>query len=309
MSTVTIFENIQNNIILQLKQAENRIRICVAWLTDDDILKVLVEQARKGIYVEILILNDEYNRAKSKYFNQLVSLDSKVYLVDNNFDNGIMHHKFCLIDYFVLITGSYNWSNNAKRNNENIIIVDRNDDDDSTEDEYNMFFSYENEFDNLLVKYGIEEEVDEDTLWDSVIEYNENQKKLFSDASEYFSSSMAFLKEDKIDDALTAVNTAISMYPFYQFYAIRQLIYFKQNRLIECCNDFYLYMDDVGVDDEEVSNFKNIYKTFISNINNSFESYKHLYEINNLTQKKLGNFARLNIEPHFFKYDDLKPPF
>ncbi|NLL27457.1 MAG: phosphatidylserine synthase, partial [Bacteroidales bacterium] len=36
---------------------------------------------------------------------------------------GTMHHKFCVIDNQVVITGSYNWSNNAEfKNDENVTV-------------------------------------------------------------------------------------------------------------------------------------------------------------------------------------------
>lgn len=35
-----------------------------------------------------------------------------------------MHHKFCVIDNEVVITGSYNWTASAdKRNNENLLVI------------------------------------------------------------------------------------------------------------------------------------------------------------------------------------------
>jgi phosphatidylserine/phosphatidylglycerophosphate/cardiolipin synthase-like enzyme len=39
-----------------------------------------------------------------------------------------MHHKFCIIDGYVVITGSYNWSYNAENNDENILICSGNTD-------------------------------------------------------------------------------------------------------------------------------------------------------------------------------------
>lgn len=35
-----------------------------------------------------------------------------------------MHHKFCVIDKSIVITGSYNWTNQAKKNHENIMITE-----------------------------------------------------------------------------------------------------------------------------------------------------------------------------------------
>ena len=53
-------------------------------------------------------------------------------------ENGFMHHKFCIIDDEVLITGSYNWTYNAEnRNIENIVISDVS----SVVEEYKREFS------------------------------------------------------------------------------------------------------------------------------------------------------------------------
>lgn len=310
MSTITVFEKIQKNIILQLKQAENRIRICVAWLTDDDIFEVLIEQATKGIYIEVIVLNDEYNRAKSNYHNRLVSLNSKVYLVDNNPNNGMLHHKFCLIDYFILISGSYNWTNNAKRNNENIIIVDRNNDEDSTVDEYNMFFKYDQEFDKILVQYGIEEEIDEDTGWDLALEYTNNQSNLFKEASDYYDLAINYIKNEDYNNALQSINESISISPIGDFYSLRHKIHRKKNMVIECCDDLFLYMKEVSLDDtNQIQKLKIIYSNFIDFVINVSNNYKYINEINNKTRVNLGSFAYLDIEPHFFTYEELEPPF
>lgn len=306
MSTTTVFEKIQSNIILQLKQAENRIRICVAWLTDDDIFEVLIEQAKKGIYVEIIMLNDEYNRAKSKHINQLKSLNSDVYLVDNNHKNGMLHHKFCLIDYFTLITGSYNWTNNARRNNENIIIVDTNNEEDSTEDEYSMFLNYNDEFDKILVEYGLKKDIDEDTIWGSVIAYTNIQDNKFKEAREFYQIAVDYYKNEKFTDALEFINESILISPDANFYLLRHLIHRKKNMVIECCDDMFLYLKEVRSDNlNELEDTKKIYQKFIEFITSGYINYKYLSEINDKTKINLGSFARLDIEPHFFTYEEL----
>ncbi|TAE00475.1 MAG: hypothetical protein EAZ97_05805 [Bacteroidetes bacterium] len=33
-----------------------------------------------------------------------------------------MHNKFCVIDSDIVLTGSYNWTNQAQRNDENITV-------------------------------------------------------------------------------------------------------------------------------------------------------------------------------------------
>jgi tetratricopeptide (TPR) repeat protein len=307
MSTITVFDKIQKNIILQLRQAENRIRICVAWLTDDEILEVLIQQAGKGIYIEIILLNDEYNLAKSNHFNKLKELNSEVYFVNSNSENGKLHHKFCLIDYFVLITGSYNWTNNAKRNNENIIIVDRNNEEDSTEDEYNLFFKYDKEFDEILVEYGIEQAVDEDTMWENALEYSNQQKKTFNEAGDYFDLAMDYLKSNDYDNGLEAINEAIKINPYFKFYSVRHVIYRKQKKIYDCCDDLFLYMKDIYSDDfNEIKKFKALYNDFIDYIRYAENNYKFITRINEKTRNNLGSFAYLDLEPHFFTFDELE---
>ena len=34
-----------------------------------------------------------------------------------------MHHKFCVIDHDVVITGSYNWGYKAENKSENIVVT------------------------------------------------------------------------------------------------------------------------------------------------------------------------------------------
>lgn len=308
MSTVTVFDRIQQNIILQLKQAENRIRICVAWFTDEEILKIVLEQAKKGIYIEIVVLNDEFNRAKSNYFNQLKAINSKVYLVDSNKFNGMLHHKFCLVDYSILITGSYNWTNNAKKNNENIVLV--NYDSESSEDEYNMIHKYDREFDKILVQYGIEEEINEETGWDLALNYTNNQTIKFKEANEYYDLAVDYLKNGNYEDALESINLSISISPIGAFYSLRHIIHRNKNTVIECCNDLFLYMNEVRSDELiELKNLKIIYNNFIIFIINVNNNYKYITEINNKTRINLGSFARLEIEPHFFTFEELELPF
>ncbi len=57
--------------------------------------------------------------------------------------SGLMHNKFVIIDRKIVITGSYNWSNNATfRNDENIVVLD---------DVGEIYMDYFNElWDNML---------------------------------------------------------------------------------------------------------------------------------------------------------------
>ncbi|WP_336686508.1 phospholipase D-like domain-containing protein [Chryseobacterium bernardetii] len=113
------FEEIQRQIIEQIRLAKFTIWVAVAWFTDKDLMRELYEQKQKGINVRLVILDDEIN-AKSgfqyeKYFETKRVHKTGIY-------QNIMHHKFCIIDLKTIVHGSYNWTTKAKWNRETISI-------------------------------------------------------------------------------------------------------------------------------------------------------------------------------------------
>lgn len=124
MQTTAYFSNIAEHISLKLNKAEQSIYIAVAWLTNPDLFQILIEKARDDIIVQILVSNDEINQNSRIDFSQIKIGKSSAFLVGNGKDD-LMHNKFCIIDHYVVITGSYNWSKRAESNNhENIIITE-----------------------------------------------------------------------------------------------------------------------------------------------------------------------------------------
>lgn len=121
METETYFDNIQSEIISKLHEANETIRVAVAWFTDKEIIAELKEIAIRGINVEIIISDNEINRNVD--FTSLTERGINILYYPLK-GYGSMHHKFCVIDQKLVITGSYNWTVNAKSNNgENIHIV------------------------------------------------------------------------------------------------------------------------------------------------------------------------------------------
>jgi hypothetical protein len=121
MQTETHFEDIQSRIIEKLHTAENNIRVAVAWFTDKEIIEQLEEISLRGVKVEIIISDNDINRNVD--FSPLENNGIKIHYFPVK-GYGTMHHKFCVIDNKLVITGSYNWTVNAKSNNgENIHIV------------------------------------------------------------------------------------------------------------------------------------------------------------------------------------------
>lgn len=117
------FDNIQLNIIGYLQRATSTIRIAVSWFTDFEIYDILVNLARKGIRIEIILLDDKINENIKNKFSKLSSVIIHTYWYQEQ-EDGLMHNKFCVIDNNIVITGSYNWTRNAaNKNKENITVI------------------------------------------------------------------------------------------------------------------------------------------------------------------------------------------
>lgn len=122
MQTEAVFENIAERIQHEISKAQKSVFIAVAWFTNKKLFNELVNKARNGCTVSLIISNDNINLNSSIDFDQLDIGKSKVYKIGNG-DTELMHNKFCIIDFSTVITGSYNWSYKAESNFENVIIT------------------------------------------------------------------------------------------------------------------------------------------------------------------------------------------
>lgn len=119
------FSNIHQVIIDHLGQAQSEIVAAIAWFTDRDIFEVLCKKARSGVKVSVALIGDEINQGRGGLnFPRLRDHGGQVtFLPMGSRDAPTMHHKFCVIDRVIVITGSYNWSHKARSNDENITVV------------------------------------------------------------------------------------------------------------------------------------------------------------------------------------------
>jgi len=107
-------------IIQELDKAKDTIDIAIYYFTDRDLANEVIGAYDRGVSVRIYLDKDqkEAKYSKSRY---LVKHGVPVRYSSNPY---IMHHKFCVIDNEVVITGSYNWTASAaKRNNENLLVI------------------------------------------------------------------------------------------------------------------------------------------------------------------------------------------
>jgi len=153
MQTEAVFENIAERIQEEICKAQKSVFIAVAWFTNKNLFTELVNKARNGCTVSLIISNDNINLNSSIDFEQLLTAKSKVYKIGNG-DTELMHNKFCVIDYSTVITGSYNWSYKAESNFENVII---------TSNDTTLAEQFISEFNNIRKQYYPDNEKEEIT--------------------------------------------------------------------------------------------------------------------------------------------------
>ena len=121
----TFFDNIKSEITNALKTTKNEVRAMLAWFTDEEISKILIDLARNGIKISIILSNSEWNLLNRKNFEILLDTENaeiRSYGSISPADGDFMHRKLCIIDNMIVINGSYNWTKNATRNQEDLCI-------------------------------------------------------------------------------------------------------------------------------------------------------------------------------------------
>lgn len=115
---------IQNVIQKELFAAKHSIKICVAWFTNDLLFQPLLLKLDAGVEVTIITNKDEINFADTNDvdFDEFLQRGGCIYWNERGDKSRLLHHKFCIIDDSVVISGSYNWTNGAEYNDEDITV-------------------------------------------------------------------------------------------------------------------------------------------------------------------------------------------
>ena len=118
------FSQIRSKIIPYLDQAKEEVVIAMAWFTSAELFDALISCLKRNVKVELVLLDNAINYMYyAPDFNDLINAGGVLRIADSSV--GFMHHKFCVIDDKIAITGSYNWTYFAEtRNVENIVITD-----------------------------------------------------------------------------------------------------------------------------------------------------------------------------------------
>ena len=94
--------------------------VAVFTITDDRLAEAVHDAARRGVRVRIITDDDKAHDRGSDVFD----LRAAGIPVAPDRSPFHFHHKFCLVDERVLLTGSYNWTRGADRDNrENFLVT------------------------------------------------------------------------------------------------------------------------------------------------------------------------------------------
>lgn len=116
------FEDIEQQIIDELRSAKFIIWIAMAWFTNKKLYDVLLEKKKEGVNIQIVIDDNDKNRETSFVLEE--AFETQRVQILSRYKN-IMHEKFCVIDLTTVVHGTFNWTNAANYNKETI-SVDRN---------------------------------------------------------------------------------------------------------------------------------------------------------------------------------------
>lgn len=110
----------ENALVQELKKARKEILVQAYSFTADPLTFALVDAKKRGVHVEIVL--DKSNESE-RYSDLKIFLDQGLHpLVDS--EHAIAHNKVVIIDQKVVVTGSYNFTNQAEGENaENMVVL------------------------------------------------------------------------------------------------------------------------------------------------------------------------------------------
>lgn len=110
-----------NFIVEQIKEAQRSIYIQAYGFTSEKIIDALIEAKNRGVEIEIILDRSNFHKKKQNVIKLLETNQIKIY---QDKVAGIAHNKVMIIDNTTVITGSFNFTDNAdKRNAENVIVL------------------------------------------------------------------------------------------------------------------------------------------------------------------------------------------
>ena len=94
----------------------------MAWFTDPVLYQELMKKKKEGLLIEIVL--DDNTKNRNADFDLSEEFSTYWVSIESLYKN-IMHDKFCIIDLYTVVHGTFNWTKAANYNKETISI-DRN---------------------------------------------------------------------------------------------------------------------------------------------------------------------------------------
>ena len=108
----------RSKLINLINSTDKELKIAVFTLTNLEVSNAIISAKNRGVDVRI-ILDNKMSLGRGSKLEELKS--SKIQIKTDKSHN-YMHHKYIISDGKKLLSGSYNFSNNAERNWENFTI-------------------------------------------------------------------------------------------------------------------------------------------------------------------------------------------
>jgi len=112
-------QNCSKSLIETLGKAKKSIYVQAYSFTNHDIAMALIEAKGRGVNVQVYV---DKKRIKEKHCKINKLIEAKIPVIVQKSKN-IAHNKIMIIDDELVITGSFNWTQNALKNEENLNFI------------------------------------------------------------------------------------------------------------------------------------------------------------------------------------------
>jgi phosphatidylserine/phosphatidylglycerophosphate/cardiolipin synthase-like enzyme len=115
----------QMEILRDLESAQQFVKVAVSWLTDRALINGLIDAAKRGVEVKVVISGDDFNNIRSKEYLALAEAGGILKKMGSASpeEGNFMHCKFYVIDDKLAKSGSFNWTLNGSVNYETLDTV------------------------------------------------------------------------------------------------------------------------------------------------------------------------------------------
>jgi hypothetical protein len=192
------FEQIGKEVIKNIISAKKSIKIAMAWFTNFDIFREIKHKLESSDVEIMLVTNNDLinNGGYCLNLNELIEAGLKIYLYEYP---DMLHHKFCIIDDRIVMTGSYNWTFFSEAvNRENMLII---------KDDNSIVEAFIKEFNHIIRGRKAIDEMPE-----SVPERPEYDRSSFK---QYISEELVIRTRRRIGNARENISRAKSLSPSY----------------------------------------------------------------------------------------------